>query len=84
MYLWEWEHTLYEDVFCEGDSWLIPGFTPHAFYSQDPNNLGRILAITFGQHLTGDARQELVLLGKENLARIVEDQEDYYRKGEKA
>lgn len=83
-YLWEWQGTRHEEVFTEGDSWLIPGFVPHAFYSPDPQNLGRILAITFGQHLTGDARMELSLIGKENAARIIEDEEDYYPKGEKA
>lgn len=82
-YLWEWEGKVHEDVFTEGDSWLIPGFTPHGFYSPDTKNPGRILAITFGQHLTGDAKQELALLRKENLARIVADDEDYYSKGEK-
>lgn len=82
-YLWEWEGQIYEDVFRLGDSWLIPGFVPHAFYSPDQHNLGRILAITFGQHLTGDAKHELNLIGKENLKRIIEDSEDYYPKGEK-
>jgi transcriptional regulator with XRE-family HTH domain len=83
-YLWEWQGIVYEEVFNLGDSWLIPGFVPHAFYSPDPQNLGRILAITLGQHLTGDARLELGLIGKENAARIIEDEEDYYPKGEKA
>lgn len=82
-YLWEWQGRIHEDVFEEGDSWLIPGFVPHAFYSPDPERLGRILAITFGQHLTGDAKQELNLLGKENVVRIIEDLEDYYPKGER-
>lgn len=80
-YLWEWEGTVHEDRFREGDSWLIPGFIPHGFYSPEPGNPGRILAITFGQNLTGDARQELALLGPENAARIVSDDEDYYRSG---
>ena len=83
-YLWEWQGKVYEDIFEEGDSWLIPGFVPHAFYSPNPERLGRILAITFGQHLTGDAKQELHLIGKENLGRILEDDEDYYSQGEKA
>lgn len=77
-YLWEWEGKVHEEIFAEGDSWLIPGFVPHGFYSPEAGNLGRILAITFGQHLTGDARQELALLGRENAARIVCDDEDYY------
>lgn len=80
-YLWEWKGEVYEDVFTEGDSWLIPGFIPHAFYSPDPKNLGRILAITIGQHLTGDARQELSVLGKEKVGRIIADEADYYPKG---
>ena len=80
-YLWEWEGQIHEEVFTEGDSWLIPGFIPHAFYSPDPKNLGRILAITFAQNLSGDARQELALLGKENAGRIISDEKDYYPKG---
>jgi hypothetical protein len=81
-YLWEWEGQVHEEVFQLGDSWLIPGFVPHAFYSPDKNNLGRILAITFGQHLTGDAKQEMAVIGAQNLARIVNDDKDYYPKGE--
>ncbi len=81
-YLWEKDGVQYEEVFKTGDSWLIPGFVPHAFYSPDPSNLGRILAITFGQHLTGDAKQELDLIGSDNLSRIVHDELDYYPKGE--
>ncbi len=80
-YLWEWEGTTYDQIFNEGDSWLIPGFVPHAFYSPEPGRLGRILAITFGQHLTGDARQELALLGQRNIGRIVSDEADYYPAG---
>lgn len=82
-YLWEWEGTVHEDIFREGDSWLIPGFVPHGFYSPEAGNPGRILAITIAQNLAGDARQELALIGKENAARIVSDDEDYYRAGEK-
>lgn len=81
-YLWEWEGTVYEEVFQEGDSWLIPGFAPHGFYSPDPARPGRILAITFGQHLTGDARQELLLMGKNQISRIVSDDQEYYPKGQ--
>jgi len=77
-YLWEWKGQIHEEVFTSGDSWLIPGFVPHGFYSPDSNQKGRILAITFGQHLTGDARQELSLMGKENVGRIVSDDLDYY------
>ena len=83
-YLWEWQGKTHEEIFQEGDSWLIPGFVPHAFYSPDANRLGRILAVTFGQHLTGDARQELSVLGKNNVGRIVDDEEDYYPGGDKA
>lgn len=81
-YLWEWQGAVHEEVFEAGDSWLIPGYVPHGFYSPDRNNLGRILAVTFGQHLTGDARQELALIGRENAGRIVDDPLDYYPKGE--
>ncbi len=77
-YLWEWEGRIHEEVFEAGDSWLIPGFIPHGFYSPDPAAPGRILAITFGQHLTGDARQELALIGKDNAGRIVSDGLEYY------
>lgn len=82
-YLWEWEGSVREELFEAGDSWLIPGFVPHGFYSPDPQRLGRILAITFGQHLTGDARQELSLIGPENAPRIVSDDQDYYPKTER-
>ena len=77
-YLWEWEGKTQEETFTEGDSWLIPGFVPHGFYSPDPKQPGRILAVTFGQHLSGDARQELSLLGAENLGRIISDGSEYY------
>ncbi len=77
-YLWKWEGAVHEEVFSEGDSWLIPGFVPHGFYSPDSKNLGRILAITFAQNLAGDARQELALIGSDNARRIVSDEADYY------
>jgi len=80
-FLWEWGGAVHEERFSEGDSWLIPGFVPHGFYSADPERLGRILAITFGQHLTGDARQELALIGKRQAGRIVSDEQDYYPRG---
>lgn len=80
-YLWEWEGQTHEELFTEGDSWLIPGFIPHGFYSPEVDQPGRILAITFGQHLAGDARQEMSLLGKQNLPRIVDEQGDYYPQG---
>ena len=83
-YLWVHEGKTHEQVFNLGDSWLIPGFVPHAFYSPDSQNLGQILAITFGQHLTGDAKQELGLIGKDNAWRIVSDDQEYYPKGENA
>lgn len=82
-YLWEWEGQVHEQIFNTGDSWLIPGFVPHAFYSPDTANKGRILAITFGQHLTGDAKQEMALIGRRNISRVIEDADDYYPKGEK-
>ncbi len=80
-YLWKWDERVHEEVFQEGDSWLIPGFVPHGFYSPQIGNLGRILAVTFGQHLTGDARQELDLIGKDNVRRIVSDEGEYYPQG---
>ncbi len=79
-FLWEWKDETHEELFHEGDSWLIPGFVPHAFYSPDKNNLGRILAVTFGQHLTGDAREEMRLMGMENIPRVIADDKDYYPK----
>lgn len=81
-FLWQWKGETLEEIFHQGDSWLIPGFVPHAFYSLEPINLGKILAITFGQHLAGDAKQELTLIGAENASRIIEDSNDYYSKGE--
>ncbi len=79
-YLWEFGGKVHEEIFTEGDSWLIPGFVPHAFYSPEPKNLGRILAITFGQNIGSDTRQELSLLGPDNAARIVQDDKEYYHK----
>jgi transcriptional regulator with XRE-family HTH domain len=71
---------LYQE-FSEGDSWIIPGFVPHGFWSPDPDSMGKILAITFGQHLaSGDARQELNLISPENAPRIIDDKGDYYSK----
>jgi hypothetical protein len=81
-YLWKWKDKVHEAVFEEGDSWLIPGFTPHGFYSPDPKHLGRILALTFGQHLAGDAKQELSIIGKDNASRIISDDREYYPQGE--
>tara|TARA_B100000686_G_scaffold354783_1_gene467198 strand:+ start:4893 stop:5597 length:705 start_codon:yes stop_codon:yes gene_type:complete len=78
-FVWDWEGDKHFEEFLEGDSWLIPGFVPHGFWSPDPRNLGKILAVTFGQQLSaGDARQELNLIKPENAPRIVSDQEDYY------
>ena len=78
-FVWEWEgEKLYEE-FIQGDSWLIPGFVPHGFWSPNPGQLGRILAITFGQQLaSGDARQEMSLIGSQNAYRIINDQENYF------
>jgi transcriptional regulator with XRE-family HTH domain len=78
-FVWEWEgEKLYEE-FIEGDSWIIPGFVPHGFWSPNPDQLGRILAITFGQQLaSGDARQEMGLIGPQNARRIINDQENYF------
>ena len=78
-FVWEWEgEKLYEE-FIQGDSWIIPGFVPHGFWSPNSDQLGRILAITFGQQLaSGDARQEMTLIGSQNAYRIINDQEDYF------
>lgn len=76
--LWKDGDTVHEQIFETGDSFLIPGFVPHGFYSPDPNKNGKILAITFGQNLaSGDARNEMRLMGAHNLPRIIEDG-DYY------
>ena len=78
-FVWEWNGEKYYEEFNEGDSWLIPGFIPHGFWSPDHKNLGRILAITFGQQLaSSDAKQELNLISPENAYRIVSDDEEYY------
>ena len=82
-FVWEWEGEKFDEIFKQGDSWIIPGFVPHGFWSPDPNNLGHILAITFGQHLaSSDARQELQLLSPKNAVRIVRDEADYYSSAE--
>ena len=78
-FVWEYQEEKHYQEFIEGDSWLIPGFVPHGFWSPDPDKLGRILAITFGQQLaSSDARQELSLISPLNAPRIVDDQEGYY------
>ena len=78
-FIWEWGGKKLYEEFEEGDSWIIPGFVPHGFWSPNPNQLGRILAITFGQQLaSGDARQELNLIGTKNAHRITNDQDGYY------
>lgn len=78
-FIWEWEGERFYEEFLEGDSWLIPGFVVHGFWSPDSKNLGKILAITFGQQLSsGDVRQELSLIKPENAPRILNDQKDYY------
>jgi transcriptional regulator with XRE-family HTH domain len=78
-FVWEWKGKKLYREFGKGDSWLIPGFIPHGFWSPDPKNLGKVLAITFGQHLaSGDSRQELSLISPENASRIICDKKDYY------
>ena len=78
-FVWEWEGEKLYQEFLQGDSWLIPGFVPHGFWSPNPDQLGRILAITFGQQLaSGDVRQEMNLIGSENAYRITNDQEEYF------
>ena len=78
-FVWEWQGEKFYEIFREGDSWIITGFVPHGFWSPEKNNLGHILAITFGQYLaSSDARQELQLLSPENAVRIVSDKEEYY------
>jgi transcriptional regulator with XRE-family HTH domain len=78
-FLWRWEGQVYKEVLVPGDSWLIPGFVPHGFYSTNSDRLGRLLAITFGCHLTGDAREEAAVIGGEYLERIIRSP-DYYDK----
>jgi hypothetical protein len=78
-FLWRWSDTTHCETMLPGDSWIIPGFIPHGFYSCEPNRLGRILAVTFGCHLTGDAREELAILGADQLEQIVRIG-DYFEK----
>ena len=79
-FVWKWEGKKIYEKFVEGDSWIITGFVPHGFWSPDPENLGKILAVTFGQHLaSGDVRQELSMILPEDAHRIISDREDYYR-----
>ena len=78
-FVWEWEGKKLYEEFIQGDSWIIPGFIPHGFWSPDPDQLGKILAITFGQQLaSGDAKQEISLIGPQNAHRIINDQEEYF------
>jgi transcriptional regulator with XRE-family HTH domain len=78
-FVWEWEGEKIYEEFDEGDSWIITGFVPHGFWSPNPDNLGRILAITFGQQLAStDVRQELNLIGSQNVHRIINDPDEYF------
>jgi len=42
-----------------GDSMYISPFVPHTFTSRNKSNNGLILALTYGNKLSGDAKQEL-------------------------
>ena len=54
-------------VMNTGDSMYITPFTPHSFTTRaNPSNeLGLILALTYGASLAGEAHQELAVLGTE-------------------
>jgi len=53
-------------VMNTGDSMHLSPFVPHTFTSRNPDNLGLILALTYGDKLWGDAQLELSALGDES------------------
>jgi transcriptional regulator with XRE-family HTH domain/uncharacterized RmlC-like cupin family protein len=62
-------------VMNTGDSMYITPFVPHTFASRknDRNELGHILALTYGNKLGGEAQQELSLLGMELAEKLLLD-----------
>ncbi len=58
-----------------GDSMYITPFVPHSFTTRANNERksGLILALTYGNKLSGDAQQELSILGQELASRAVLD-----------
>ncbi len=62
-FYYEYEGARYCERMHRGDSCVILPFVPHTFASRNANQLGLILALTFGGQLNGDTRQELSALG---------------------
>ncbi len=62
-------------VMNTGDSMYIAPFVPHTFTTRKnaAGEVGLILALTYGNKLSGDAQQELSLLGQAEVASIVLD-----------
>ncbi len=68
-------------VMDTGDSMYIAPFVPHSFASRrnDRGELGLILALTYGNKLAGETRQEVSALGAELAAGLVLDFSDRKR-----
>lgn len=76
-FFWEFEGQRKSADFDEGDSWYIRPYIPHSFMSLDKHNLATIIAFTFPGTITGDAVQELRVLGVRAAQRIVEEEQWY-------
>lgn len=76
-FFWEFEGRRKSMDFQEGDSWYIRPYIPHSFMSLDKQDLATIIAFTFPGGITGDAVQELRVLGVRAAQRIVEDEQWY-------
>lgn len=63
-YYYEWKGQKYCVMVTTGDSVFGLPFVKHTFASRNPQALGHILALTFGNRLGGDVRQELAALGE--------------------
>ncbi|MDR3637963.1 MAG: hypothetical protein P4L84_29425 [Isosphaeraceae bacterium] len=64
-YYYEWNGRKFCAPMATGDSVFGLPFAKHSFASRDPTSPGRILALTYGGRLSGDAQHELGALGEE-------------------
>lgn len=76
-FFWEFNGERKWRDFEEGDSWYIRPYVPHSFRSLNKDDLATIIAFTFSGNITGDAVQELRVLGSNAAQRIVEEEQWY-------
>ncbi len=72
-FYWKSEGEIKRQEMEEGDCFYIRPFVPHSFLSCNPKDPAEILAFTFAGNLSGEAAQELAIIGKRGAARIIED-----------